>query len=194
MAEPRGVRRSSSPIGDGGNELFNQNPTNYSVNPFVLAASNGQVYVAYTTGLSYQQSYCQPSGCYPYGVTTMDVMVANTTGGTGSWTVQTAAKNTPFDYYSGSGSYYSEFPGIAPQIAYNGLNGQLYVVYDSLEIGTFCYTSPTYNYCYTNEYEEAGRSRTPRTRAPTGRPPSRSGTSSTRIPGPRTSSITLRSP
>ncbi|MCI4320630.1 MAG: hypothetical protein L3K23_10975, partial [Thermoplasmata archaeon] len=134
-------------IGDGGHPLYNYYATGYSVNPFVLAASNGQVYVTYATGLSYTQNYCQPSGCYPYGISTMDVVVANATGGVGNWTVRTAVNNTGFSYQSGSGNY-GGFVGISPQIGYNGVNGQLYLVFPSVAIGTFCYNPSS---CYLGD-------------------------------------------
>jgi hypothetical protein len=143
ISSPNGGRSWSTPVnfptmGDGGSSVFGYT-TNFSVNPFVLAAPNGQVYVAYATGLSSPGSYCQPSGCLSRGAYTQDVIVANATHGVGTWTVRTAATDQPFDFNNGSGSYAnSPFFGIAPQLAYNGVNGQLYLTYDSQAIGSFC--------------------------------------------------------
>ncbi len=140
-------------IGDGGNPVYGSYQTSFSVNPFVYAASNGQVYVTYGTGLGYQNTYCQPTGC-AYGIYTQDVIVANATGGTGNWTVNVAARNVPFDYYDGSGSYYGPFGGIAPQLAWDGVHHQVDLVYNTLSVGDFCYDYGTVTYCYTDEYED----------------------------------------
>jgi hypothetical protein len=125
-------------VGDGGLPLGGDT-TNFSVNPYVLAASNGQVYVAYATGLEAPTSFCQPSGCLTSGAETQDVVVANATGGTGNWTVRYAATQEPFDQYAGSASYgNSPFFGLHPQLAYDPAHGQLDLVYNSESIGTFC--------------------------------------------------------
>jgi hypothetical protein len=125
-------------VGDGGIAVYGS-PTNFSVNPYVLAAPNGQVYVAYSTGLEGPSTFCVSSGCVAGGTNTQDVVVANATGGTGSWTVHYAATNEPFDANAGSGSYGdSPFDGIHPQLAYDGTAGQLYLTYNSQSIGSFC--------------------------------------------------------
>jgi hypothetical protein len=130
--------------------------TNFSVNPTVLAAPNGQVYVSYATGLSQRSGLCEPSGCYPYTVWSQDVVVANATNVSANWTVNVAAKNVPLYYNDyGSGSYYGPFTEIAPQLAYSSLTGQLFVAYDTLSFGTFCYHYLSNRYCYANEFEPA---------------------------------------
>lgn len=124
-------------VGDGGVPVGGL-PSNFSVNPYVLAAPNGQVYVAYATGLSGPLTFCEASGCTG-GTDTQDVVVANATGGNGTWTVHYAATNEPFDMTSGSGGYgASPFVGIHPQLAYDGVAGQLDLVYSSEAIGSFC--------------------------------------------------------
>jgi List-Bact-rpt repeat protein len=124
-------------LGDGGNSVYGS-PTNFSVNPYVLAAPNGQVYVAYATGLGLQFNFCQPSGCA--SAYTQDLVVANATGGNGTWTVHTAATQMPFDFSLVGGRYAGgPFSGLHPQLTYNGFSGQLYLAYNSQVIGNFCF-------------------------------------------------------
>ncbi|MCI4332592.1 MAG: hypothetical protein L3K01_02510 [Thermoplasmata archaeon] len=142
-------------VGAAGHPVNGQQ-TNFSVNPTVLAAPNGQVYVSYATGLSQQTGLCEPSGCYAYSTWAQDIVVANTTNVSGNWTVNYAAKNIPLNYYNGgSGSYYGPFTEIAPQLAYSSVTGQLFVAYDALLLGTFCYHYQTYRSCSSNSYESA---------------------------------------
>jgi hypothetical protein len=146
-------------IGDGGNPLFGPGGqgTNFSVNPYITVGSNGQVYLAYSTGLGYIDDLCQP-GCYDYYTFAMDVVVLNATingtGATGAWTMHVAAKNEGFDYYEGQSGWGGPGYGIAPQVAYSGLNGQLYVAYQGEAIGTFCYVYTGGSDCYLS-YEAA---------------------------------------
>jgi hypothetical protein len=144
-------------IGDHDDPVCCNYHTNYSVNPTVLAAPNGQVYVAYATGLASVTGICQAAGCYPYSIWAQDVIVANTTNVSGNWTVNVAATDVPIDYNEGgSGNYYGPFTAIAPQLAYDGINGQVFVAYESLLFGTYCYSYLTYHYCYSNSFESAG--------------------------------------
>jgi Divergent InlB B-repeat domain len=117
--------------------------TNFSVNPYVLAAPNGQVYVAYATGLEGPSSYCQGTQCATTPPWTQDVVVANATGGTGTWTVHDAAVDEPFNA-TGDAPYPGQTPfeGLRPQLGYDGATHALTLVYNSQLLGTYCYTVP----------------------------------------------------
>jgi Divergent InlB B-repeat domain len=106
--------------------------TNFSTEPDVIAASNGQVYVAYSTGFNYTIiTKCVGPVCFGFSEDTMDVMVANATAGTGTFTVRVAAWNQGFELGStGPFNNYNDYSGLTPRIAYNGVTGQLYLVYN----------------------------------------------------------------
>ncbi|MCI4321211.1 MAG: hypothetical protein L3K05_02760, partial [Thermoplasmata archaeon] len=127
-------------VGDGGVPVSGF-PTNLSVNPVVLAAPNGQVYVAYATGLEGPATFCEASGCTTSGTETADIAVANSSGGNGTWTVHFAAANAPFNASAGSAAFgATPFSGLHPQLAYDGRHGQLDLVYNSESVGRFCFS------------------------------------------------------
>jgi hypothetical protein len=161
MVSTNGGQNWSAPanlpvIGDGGFPLYGE-ATNFSGNPYILAAPNGQVYVAYATGLEEQLNYCQPSGCYPYGIPTEDVVVANATGGVGPWTLHYAASHIAVQEEGVTDSYFEDPSfGVTPQLAWNGITGQLAMVYSEALVGLFCYPSTIGSPdCYSPEYEQA---------------------------------------
>jgi hypothetical protein len=125
-----------------GKEYYGTGILSYSVDPFVLAGSNGQVYVSYTTG--YNQSstpHCLGTSCF-YGLWTMDVEVAVSSNGTGApFTVATAEANVPIEFGEGCGPSYfgcAQY-GVDSQVGYNGVNGQVYLIYQVEQLGYYCY-------------------------------------------------------
>jgi hypothetical protein len=107
----------------------------YAADPYVYAASNGQVYIAYSTALNETLvTACLGGNCFSTYTDSMDVVVANATAGTGNFTTRIAAVNQPFEL-GDAGPYdgYNEYTGLSPKIAWNGVAGQLYLVYTSFQ-------------------------------------------------------------
>ncbi len=128
----------------GGYGVFR--PTDYAVNPTVLAAPNGEVFVAYSTGWTYDYSrqYCAPYPPYAcgYGVYTDDIVVANSSTNGSTWSVHMAAANVSTSEYFNfrpSGIFHDP----SPVLAYSATRHQVYLAYAGTVVGDFCNPAST---------------------------------------------------
>ncbi|MFI5418284.1 MAG: hypothetical protein ACHQ2Y_05240 [Candidatus Lutacidiplasmatales archaeon] len=130
--------------------------TMYAVNPYVLAAPNGQVYVAYSTAwnYSYSSQYCASYAPYTclYYIWTNDLLVANSSTNGSTWSYHYAVKNSSttagYPGYRPNGVFVDP----SPVLAYGAKYHQLVIGYAGTVLGVFCqYTA--YNggppSCYT---------------------------------------------
>ncbi|MFI5414414.1 MAG: sialidase family protein, partial [Candidatus Lutacidiplasmatales archaeon] len=114
-----------------------------AMNPTVLAAPNGSVYVAFTTNVS----AALPCGsiCLQNPTTTGDVVVgvSQNNGTTFSWS--TLSKTVALDPLWGP--YYDP----SPQLAVSPTNGQVYATYSAGLPGTYCFPG-TFSFCAAAAY------------------------------------------
>lgn len=119
------------------------------MNPFVTTNGSGGVLIAYLTNASYYLRY--PNGCTVcmYYQSTVDIELAASSNNGTSFRYSTIASNVvasayPYTYMSYYVTPEWSFSPVAPQIAWNPVNGQIYATWSevpqySYVCGTYCY-------------------------------------------------------
>jgi hypothetical protein len=138
----------------------------YSMDPQALVTPNGNLYIAYTSNVSFQSFFCGDDGCHFYGdgVWAGSVWVASSATNGTYFNYSMAANTVPL-YSPGWDSgvnptSFGPFQTPAPQLAYSSVTGQLYLAFtagrgangteDCFNVATSCLVGGLYFYASTD--------------------------------------------